>query len=1053
MAPEQALDEPLTDASDWYSVGVLLYEALVGKPPFVGDAVDVVYRKSMIEPPPPRDLVDGVPEDLDALCCDLLRCAPEERPKGRQVLARLGVRENRPLSPTPIAGIHHRPPLVGRGAELQALHEAFIAARTRGSVVMRVRGASGMGKSALVQHFLEGLTSRSDAVILRGCAYERESVAYKAVDGVIDALSRCLIAFEQRGAAIPLPPDTWALACLFPVLRRVESIAALPQRAVDDPQRVRQQAFAALRALLSEVARLGPMVVHLDDVHWGDVDSATLLTEIMRPPHAPRLLLILGERQGRDAESSPFLKKLLEQGFEGTDVRSVLIRPLELDEARRLALDLIGSVDESAQRVADAIARGSGGSAFFVEDLARSVHAQGLPSNADAFLRDVGSTLEQVIERRVDRLEPDARGLLELVATHGRPLAASILRRAASGIAEIDLRLGDLRARRFVHLAMRDGRETVETTHDRIRETVVARLSADAFREHHRRLASAYEGESNVDAEAIVGHWFDAREPARAAAYAERAGQHATDKMAFDRAADLYQLALSALPSDSPEGRRIRLRLAEALGWAGRGAEAARVYLEAARDAPIAERMPLEQAGANQLLMCGQIEEGSRILRTALARGGRGAPRSALSAVCWMIVYTVWLRVRGLRFVARAPDEVPAMVRDHLEALYASATGLALVDSIVGASLLSRFLVTALTRGDSRAIGAAVALAATQEATKGGPEGERERALAKVAEEMLGKLRPARSVPLQALQGMRSMRCFLRGRWKDAIEAHEMAYGTQPTSRGGWNAHAVAVYGNFALGFLGEAAELARRLPGLLTDAERRGDRLKVVNLRTGVAPLVHLAQDDPDGARLQLVRAVTGWPQRGFLIQHWRAMIAEVDIYLYEGKGTLARERLARHDRAFRRSMLWFAQYVRAVTGFARARSAIASTGDAGVDRRRALREASRLGRRLEREGTPWIGVLSSLVAAAVANAEDRRDEACEHLREAAQRARSADMALHEAAAEHRLGVLLGDEGRERARDAQEAMRAKGVDSPDRYAGMLLPGRWGERRGVGMLK
>ncbi len=345
------------------------------------------------------------------------------------------------------------------------------------------------------------------------------------------------------------------------------------------------------------------------------------------------------------------------------------------------------------------------------------------------------------------------------------------------------------------------------------------------------------------------------------------------------------------------------------------------------------------------------------------------------------------------------------------------------------------------------AIGAAVSLAATQEATRGGVEGERERALVKLADETVGQL-PEAERPLQALQGMRSMRCFLRGQWKDAIEAHEMAYGTQPTSRGGWNAHAVAVYGEFALGFLGEAAELGRRLPALLTDAERRGDRLKVVNLRTGVAPLVHLAQDDPDGARRQLVRAVTGWAQRGFLIQHWRAMIAEVDIYLYERKGALARERLARHERAYRRSMLGFAQYVRAITRFARARCAIACAQDAGVDGRRALREASQLGRRLERERTPWIGVLSSLIAAAVANAEGRLEEACERLREAAQRARAAHMALHEAAAEHRLGILLGDEGRERVRKAQEAMRAKGVDSPDRYAAMLLPGCWGERGG-----
>jgi eukaryotic-like serine/threonine-protein kinase len=1043
MAPEQALDEPLTGASDWYSVGVLLYEALVGKAPFVGDASDVVYRKSMIDPPSPRELIDDVPEDLDSLCCDLLRRTPEERPSGRQVLRRLGVREARPLSPTPIAGIQHRPPLVGRGPELQALHEAFVAARTRRSVVMRVRGASGMGKSALVQHFLDGLVSRSDAVILRGCAYERESVAYKAVDGLVDALSRCLIAFEQRGEAIPLPPDTWALACLFPVLRRVESIAALPLRSVDDPQRVRQQAFAALRALLSELARHGPTVLHLDDVQWGDVDSATLLTEVMRPPHAPRLLLILGEREGPDAEASPFLRKLLEQGFDGTDVRSVTIKPLGLEDARKLALNLMGANNEGAQRVADAIARGSGGSAFFVEDLARSVHAQGLPSNADEFVLDAGSTLEHVIEKRVARLDRDARDLLELVATHGRPLATSILRHAARETVDFDSRLGDLRARRFVHLAMRDGRETVETTHDRIRETVVAQLAADVLCRHHRRLAGAYEAEPLVDAEAIVGHWFDGGERARAAAYAEQAAAQATDKLAFDRAADLYQLAMTALGDDSADALRIRVRLAEALGWAGRGAEAARLYLEAARAAPLDERLGLEQAGANQLLMCGQIEEGTRILRTALARSGRGAPNSAWSALFWLIVYRLWLGVVGLRFVARQAEEVPKRNVDHLQALYAAVTGLALVDSMVGSSLLARFMVLALRSGHGPAIVAAAALEATQQATRGGPEGERERALVALAAEMAERM-PLPERPTQALQGMFSVRCFVRGRWKDAFEAHESAYAKLPASRGIWNAHAVAVFAEFALGFLGEPSELARRLPGLLRDAERRGDRLKVVNLRTGVAPLVHLANDDPDGARQHVVGSIAQWPQRGFLIQHWRAMVAEVDIYLYERKGALARERLARSSREFRRSLLGMAQYIRAVTEFARARTAVASARDAGPERPQRLREAWRISRRLEREASPWIGVFASLARAAAANAAGRLEEACRHLREAAERAHAADMALHEAAARHRLGTLLGgDEGQNLLLQAEADMHERGVSVPDRYAGMLLPGEW----------
>jgi hypothetical protein len=263
-------------------------------------------------------------------------------------------------------------------------------------------------------------------------------------------------------------------------------------------------------------------------------------------------------------------------------------------------------------------------------------------------------------------------------------------------------------------------------------------------------------------------------------------------------------------------------------------------------------------------------------------------------------------------------------------------------------------------------------------------------------------------------------------------------------SRETWNAHAVAVYAEFALGFLGEPAELARRLPAMLTDAERRGDRLKVVNLRTGVVSLVHLANDDPDGARRQVASSLAQWPQPGFLIQHWRAMIAEADIHLYEEKGALAYDGLARQARVYRRSMLAFAQYVRAVTAFARARSAIASAHQSPIYRRQRLREAARIGARLQRESSPWIGVLASLVAAGVANGEGRVDDACLHLRAAVDRAAGVDMALHEAAARHRLGLLLGgDEGGKLVQEAESAMRIKGVEAPGRYAAMILPGQW----------
>src|SRR5438132_3080 len=76
MAPEQAMGHELTAAADWYAVGALLYEALVGEPPFSGPAVSVMVQKQMQDPPRPSAEARNVPEDLDALCMALLRRDP-----------------------------------------------------------------------------------------------------------------------------------------------------------------------------------------------------------------------------------------------------------------------------------------------------------------------------------------------------------------------------------------------------------------------------------------------------------------------------------------------------------------------------------------------------------------------------------------------------------------------------------------------------------------------------------------------------------------------------------------------------------------------------------------------------------------------------------------------------------------------------------------------------------------------------------------------------------------------------------------------------------------
>ena len=104
MAPEQSTGSPLTEAADWYAMGVALYRALTGRFPFDGRALEVLVAKQTRDPLPPCAIAPDVPADLDRLCVELLRRQPRDRPSGREILERLGNREPVVATVTPTVG-------------------------------------------------------------------------------------------------------------------------------------------------------------------------------------------------------------------------------------------------------------------------------------------------------------------------------------------------------------------------------------------------------------------------------------------------------------------------------------------------------------------------------------------------------------------------------------------------------------------------------------------------------------------------------------------------------------------------------------------------------------------------------------------------------------------------------------------------------------------------------------------------------------------------------------------------------------------------------------
>src|SRR6185436_3555393 len=76
MSPEQGAQLPISRASDWYSVGVMLYQALTARLPFSGKYFEVMMNKQNFDPPQPADLIPNTPPDLNELCVRLLRRKP-----------------------------------------------------------------------------------------------------------------------------------------------------------------------------------------------------------------------------------------------------------------------------------------------------------------------------------------------------------------------------------------------------------------------------------------------------------------------------------------------------------------------------------------------------------------------------------------------------------------------------------------------------------------------------------------------------------------------------------------------------------------------------------------------------------------------------------------------------------------------------------------------------------------------------------------------------------------------------------------------------------------
>ncbi len=307
-------------------------------------------------------------------------------------------------------------PCVGRDVELDTLAQLFAECTEEPAArVALVTAPPGTGKSRLAQEFLRAVRARGEPVLVRigrgephraGSAFGLLSQIIRSACGILDSepldvqrkklvarVSSQLPASERRRvaeflgeiAAAPFPDDD-----------------SLPLRAArQDAQLMTDQMRAAFLSFVEAETAAHPVLLVLEDIHWGDRPTLQFLDIALRDLHDQPLFVL--------ALARPEIHDLFPELWAARSIQELPLKHLGKKASERLVRHVLG--DDAGRELIDRLVQLAEGNAFYLEELIRAT--------AEGQRGDLPETVVTMVQARLDALDDDARRILRAASVFG----------------------------------------------------------------------------------------------------------------------------------------------------------------------------------------------------------------------------------------------------------------------------------------------------------------------------------------------------------------------------------------------------------------------------------------------------------------------------------------------------------------------------------------------------------------------------------------------------------------------------------------------------------